>query len=68
MTVEERLSALEKQVAELQQRLAALEPRASWLDRLTGSMKDFPEFEEVLRFGREIREADRPPDEPSAEG
>ena len=68
ISVEERLAVLERQVAELQRQVAAVQPAASWLDRLTGSMKDFPEFEEDVRYGREVREADRPPEESQAEG
>jgi hypothetical protein len=70
-SVEERLTALEKQVAELQQQVAELRNRlpladskADWLEQISGSMAGFPEFDEVLRLGREIRNADRPPEEP----
>lgn len=28
----------------------------NWVDRVSGSFKDDPEFEEVLRYGREYRE------------
>jgi hypothetical protein len=33
---------------------------ADWLDRVIGSMKDEPAFDEVLAHGRSIRQADRP--------
>jgi hypothetical protein len=33
------------------------------LDRVIGSMKDEPAFDEVLAHGRAIRQADRPPDD-----
>ena len=35
-------------------------PAADWLNRVIGSMKDEPAFDEVLAHGRAIREADRP--------
>jgi hypothetical protein len=30
---------------------------ANWIERITGSMEAFPEFEEVVRLGREMRHA-----------
>ena len=50
-----RLGALEPEVAELKRP----QPPDNWIARLAGSMKDEPEFEEILRFGRELREAER---------
>ncbi len=58
--IEQRLTAVEKSVSELQHRLANLVPAANWLEQITGSFKDEPAFEEVLEFGRAIRSADRP--------
>jgi hypothetical protein len=55
ITIEQRLEALEKEVAQLKQRLEQAFPQATWLDRVTGSMKDHPEFGEVLRLGNAIR-------------
>jgi hypothetical protein len=34
---------------------------ANWLDDFAGSMKEFPEFEEVVRLGREFRESQTDP-------
>ena len=58
--IERRLDALEREVSELKQRLNNGNAPSNWIERITGSMADFPEFEEVIRYGREIREADRP--------
>jgi len=58
--IERRLAALEREVSELKQRLNNGNAQVNWIERITGSMADFPEFEDVIRFGREIREADRP--------
>ncbi len=60
MTVEQRLAVLEEQVAELRQRFDSSQRSNTWLDRVAGSFRDQPEFDEVLRLGREIRQADRP--------
>jgi hypothetical protein len=62
-TIEQRLEALEQEVAELKRRLDAAKPQGSWLDQVIGSMKDEPDFGEVIRLGAAIRRADRPPDE-----
>jgi hypothetical protein len=58
MTVEQRVAILEKEVAELKQHLPRPhKPGTNWLDQVSGSLKDYPEFDEVLRFGHEIRQA-----------
>ncbi|HVC96954.1 MAG TPA: hypothetical protein VND64_24965 [Pirellulales bacterium] len=60
-TIEQRVTALEKEVADLKKQL----PRKdNWVDEIVGSMKDFPEFDEVLRLGAEFRRSQHPPDEP----
>ena len=59
-TIEERLSAVEKAVAHLQQVIGSRTPAVDWLERVTGSMRDEPAFEEVLEYGQAIRQADRP--------
>jgi hypothetical protein len=59
-TLEQRMTALEETVRELQDSMNARMPAADWLDRVIGSMKDEPAFDEVLAYGRAIRDADRP--------
>ena len=56
--IEDRLTLLEKEVADLKQRLRILPAQPDWIDQVTGSMKDQPEFEEVLRLGKEQRDAE----------
>ena len=58
MSIEERLEKVEKELAELKLRLADQDPRSTWFWKVRGSMAAFPEFEEVVRLGREIRKAD----------
>jgi len=60
-TIEERLAAIERALNDLQQRLAP--SPTNWVERISGSMKEFPEFEQVLEFGRQFRHADRPSEE-----
>ena len=59
-TLERRMTVLEEAVRELQEAVKARTPAADWLDRVIGSMKDEPAFDEVLAHGRAIRQADRP--------
>ena len=71
MTLEEltrRVSTLEGEVAAL--RAAEMARKAegsrSWIDKINGSMKDFPEFAEVVRLGKEWRDAQREDDDQHA--
>ncbi len=59
-TLEQRMTAVENAVRELQEALRNRRPAADWLDRVIGSMKDEPAFDEVLALGRAARSADRP--------
>jgi hypothetical protein len=58
--LEQRLAALEAEVADLKRRPAVIPRADGWVEQITGSVKDAEAFEEMLRLGREIREADRP--------
>lgn len=60
-TLEQRLTVLEQAVRELQKALASRQPAPDWLERVIGSMKDEPAFDEVLAHGRAIRQADCEP-------
>jgi hypothetical protein len=62
--LEERLTALERAVADLQRQCAAAAPSGNWLERVTGSISDEPAFLEAREFGRAVRRADAPPEEP----
>ena len=65
LSLEQRVAALEEEVATLKRRLEELLPKKdeNWIEKISGSMKDFPEWEEVARLGAEIRRADRPADD-----
>jgi three-Cys-motif partner protein len=47
-------------VHELQNPIKAREPSTDWLEKVIGSMKDEPAFDEVLAYGRAVRQGDRP--------
>ena len=57
LSLEERLAAVEAVVAELQQQITVPQP-TNWLEQITGSFKDEPAFEEVLAYGRAVRQGD----------
>jgi len=57
---EERLTAVERAVADLQRQIGQTASAPNWIDRFTGAFKDDKAFEEAVEFGRAIREADRP--------
>jgi hypothetical protein len=57
--LEQRLAALEREVAQIKLRLTTPQANGNWVDEIAGSMKQFPEFDEVVRLGREFRESMR---------
>ncbi|MEM9274111.1 MAG: hypothetical protein AAGA80_14270 [Cyanobacteria bacterium P01_F01_bin.143] len=57
-SVEERLAVVEAAVAELQKQVM-IPQSTNWLEQITGSFKDEPAFEEVLSYGRAIRQDDK---------
>jgi hypothetical protein len=59
-TLDQRMTAMEAAVRELQDLMKARGPAPDWLDRVIGSQKDEPAFDDVLAYGRAIRQADRP--------
>jgi hypothetical protein len=60
LTLEERVAHVEKDLAELKSEMQRMHSGRGWIDRITGSFKDDPDFDEILRLGQEIRRADRP--------
>jgi hypothetical protein len=62
-TIEKRVSELEERVARLTEemfRQPGVPRKPGWIRKVVGSMANDSEFAEILRLGREIREADRP--------
>ena len=53
LTLEARVAAVEAAVANLQRQLPPLAKKD--ILSIAGSMKDYPEFEDVLAYGRYIR-------------
>ncbi len=68
-SLEERMAALEAEVAELRKRLEREPSRAvlPWWKRIVGVYREDPEFEEAVRLRREYRESLRPPDDATSD-
>ena len=57
-TLEARLEAVERDLAELKDLVRRTPEVRPWYESTVGSMKDYPEFADVVRLGRELREAE----------
>ena len=60
MSVEERLAILEQEMTELKLGMTSTQAKSNWIENIKGSFKDDPDFGEILRLGKEIRQADKP--------
>ena len=65
--LEQRLTAVETAISDLQRRLATLPLAPDWVEQISGAFKDDPAFEEVIALGRAFRMAEPFP-EPPGEG
>jgi hypothetical protein len=55
--LERRVALLEQELAVLKQSLDRAGAKPSWIDRFSGVFKDDPDFDEIVRLGREYRQA-----------
>ena len=60
-TIETRLARVERELAILKARASS--DRSNWIAEITGMFKDNPDFEEIVRLGKEMRDAEQPEDE-----
>ena len=66
-TVEERLTRLEEEVARLKEANKGGEANAPpWWERIRGTFKDDPDYDEAMRLGRRWRESFRPKEDEAA--
>jgi hypothetical protein len=61
-TVEERLAKVEKDLEAIKREKLAQTSKLGWLERVRGTFKGDPDFEEIVRLGKELR------DQESSEG
>jgi hypothetical protein len=55
--LEHRVAALECEFAGFKKQYPANGSREHWLLRMSGMFKDFQEFDEIVRLGREYRQS-----------
>ena len=59
VAIEERVATLEAELGQLRAQVQSLAGnKENWIDKITGTFEDVPEFDEVLRLVREMREAE----------
>ena len=63
LSVEERLAQLEREMTRLKLKVKSFQPKRNWITAITGTAKDDPVYEEIIRLGKEIRDAEQPPEE-----
>lgn len=59
--LEQRVAVLERDLAELKRRVGLPDAKNDWIKAVSGSMKDYPEFKEVVRLGRKYRRSQKTP-------
>lgn len=59
-TIESRLARIERELAILKARTSR--DKSNWIAEITGSFKDDPDFDEIVRLGKEMRDAEQPKD------
>lgn len=57
-TLEDRVTALEKRMLEIERLLTSMERSTNW-ERTIGKFRDDPGFDELVRPGRKYRESQR---------
>jgi uncharacterized small protein (DUF1192 family) len=58
ISLEERLTALESELRTLKDEVRSLssgKSKTNWIEQVSGSMAEFPDFDEVVRLGAEWR-------------
>ncbi len=56
-TIEQRLAEVEKELADLKRRLPVPTAGKSWVEQIAGTFKDDPDFDEIVKLGREFRKS-----------
>jgi hypothetical protein len=60
-SIEERVSHLEREIAFVKRQVHKNQDTEEWLDAVSGSMRDYPEFAEVVELGAEFRRSQTDP-------
>lgn len=62
-SLEDRLTKVEQDLASLKTRFGDMPVKRGWISAISGSFKDDLAFDDILRLGKELRDADRPEDD-----
>jgi hypothetical protein len=57
-TIESRLARVERELEALKSRMAHGNP--DWISEITGKFKGDTDFDEIVRLGKELRDAEQP--------
>lgn len=57
-TLESRLARIERELAIL--KAQSTRDKSNWIADITGTFRDHAEFDEIVRLGKEIRDAEEP--------
>ena len=55
-TVEERLAKVERELEAIKRDKQAESSKLGWLERVRGTFKGDPDFEEIVKLGKELRD------------
>jgi hypothetical protein len=55
-SLEDRVTQLEQQMSHVLEKIESRPRKPGWLSKVAGSFKDSPEFDEIVRLGREFRQ------------
>jgi hypothetical protein len=60
-TIESRLAKVERELAILKAKIPR--GKSNWIEEITGTFQDDPDFDEIVRLGKELRDAEQPEDD-----
>lgn len=58
--IEKRVAVLEEELASLRRKVEGSEPLQSWWERIAGTFKNDPVYEQAMKLGREYRQSLKP--------
>lgn len=65
-TVEQRLTKIENELRDIKERLSR-PTKENWISKMRGQFKDDSIFDEIVRLGKEMRDAELPPHDEAQE-
>jgi hypothetical protein len=55
-TVEARLAKLERELQAMKRDMQSVNSKLGWLERVKGTFKGDPDFDEIVQLGKELRD------------